>query len=254
MATVSDITTTPHSGLNHIDALLDIGPDWNYSYLDQNGEPANINILYYTFSITSGNEVDPKTKQPVTGQEMFTLAQQIATRTAFSYLAEITGIEFVETAVGSEAQIHLANLDIKESNITGLCSWQASFSATDQLQSYSANAWVYLDNVEWRAQNHDLTPGGYGYETLLHELGHALGLRHPFHEADEVDHIHLSPAQDNTANTLMSYTDVGAPRSTFGPYDIAALNWLYGRDGLGGQFGLGTNNMYFTGTPGRHLL
>jgi len=29
-ATVTDVTTTPFSGLNHIDALLDKGPDWNF--------------------------------------------------------------------------------------------------------------------------------------------------------------------------------------------------------------------------------
>ncbi|MFC0252407.1 DUF4214 domain-containing protein [Massilia consociata] len=249
MATVSNITVTPHSGLNHIDALLDVGPDWNYL------TSATPNTIYYTFSITSGIEIDSKTKQPVTGQETFTLEQQVATRTAFSYLAEITGIQFVETAVGSNAQIHLANLDIKDSQTVGLASWQSSYSYVgDQLKSYSANAWVYLDNVEWRFQNRDLTPGGPGYQTLLHELGHALGLRHPFHEADEHDHIHLPAAQDNTANTLMSYKDVGGPYSTFGPYDIAALNWLYGRDGLGGRLGVGAEGSYFTGTDGDDIF
>ena len=30
MATLTDVTTQPHSGLNHIDALLDTGPNWNW--------------------------------------------------------------------------------------------------------------------------------------------------------------------------------------------------------------------------------
>jgi serralysin len=49
--------------------------------------------------------------------------------------------------------------------------------------SYDADAFVYLDNVEWNYQNANLAPGGQGYETLLHELGHALGLKHPFDDS-----------------------------------------------------------------------
>jgi hypothetical protein len=241
MATVSDLNTTTLSGLNHIDALLDTGPDWNYL------TPVG-NTLAYTFSITSGNEGGK------TGQEAFTLAQQAAVRGAFDYISKITGIVFTETAVGSNAQIHLCNIDLAGGTTTGLCSWASSYSydyATSQLVSYDADAWVYLDSVEWRAMNHDLAPGGNGYETLLHELGHALGLKHPFD-----DSIHLPAAQDNTTNTLMSYTDSGGPHALYGQYDIAALKWIYGGDGLRGALGINstTGARYFTGTSATDTL
>ncbi|MCC2954762.1 DUF4214 domain-containing protein [Massilia sp. IC2-477] len=235
MANVSDLENTPRSGLNHIDALLDKGPDWNFLTTG----PAN--TIYYTFSISSGNEKD------VTGQEAFTQAQQIATRGAFDYLQQLTGIQFVETANGASAQLHLANLDIEGSNTTGLCSWNApyTYGVGNTLIDYKPQAYVYLDNFEWRFQNRDLEPGGVGYQTLLHELGHALGLKHPFE-----DDVHLPVSQDNTRNTLMSYTDSGGPYSTFSPYDIAALNWLYGGDGLRGALGINstTGGRYITGT------
>lgn len=129
MATVSDITITPLSGLNHIDALLDTGPDWNF--LTSN----TANTLYYTFSVSSGNEGGR------TGQEAFTLAQQSAARYAFNYLQQVTGIKFVETSLGTSAQIHLANLDISGTSTTGLCSWSSNYSFTgDKLNSYSANS------------------------------------------------------------------------------------------------------------------
>ncbi len=239
MATVSDITVTPLSGLNHIDALLDTGPDWNYL------TPAG-NTLYYTFSIQSGNEAGQ------TGQEGFTIAQQLATRTAFDYISKLTGIQFVETVNGTDAQIHLCNTDLQGSNVTGLCSWHSSYTYSGtNLVSYDTDAYVYLDNVEWSAQNHSLSPGGYGYETLLHELGHALGLKHPFD-----DDIHLPSSQDNTNYTLMSYTSVGGPHSTYSEYDIAALKWLYGMDGLGGALGINstTGGRYITGTSGADTL
>jgi serralysin len=237
MATVSDLTITPLSGLNHIDALLDIGPDWNFL----TGVTAN--TLYYTFSVSSGNEKN------VTGQEAFTQAQQIAVKSAFNYLQQITGIQFVETAIGTNAQIHLANRNLDGSQTTGLCSWESSytFSTGNVLSSYSANAYVYLDNVEWLGQNRDLTPGSVGYQTLLHELGHALGLKHPF-END----VRLPSGQDSTNFSLMSYNDVGGPYSAFSAYDIAALNWLYGGDGLRGALGINSTGggRYITGTTG----
>lgn len=245
MATVTDLTKTPMSGLNHIDALLDIGPDWNYMI------GVTPNTIYYTFDISSGNEVDQDTGKAVTGQAIFNIDQQAAARTAFTYLQQVTGIQFVETANGSNAQIHLANLDLEGSQTTGLCSWNGPYSYIgNNVVGYKPNAYVYLDNVEWQAPNSNPVPGTEGYQTLLHELGHALGLKHPFHEGDEQDHIHLPFQQDNTGNTIMSYTDTGGPYSTFSPYDIAALNWLYGGDGLGGALGVDAGGRYITGTTG----
>jgi len=237
MATVSDITTIPHTGLNHIDALLDKGPDWNYL------SNSNANVLYYTFSTASGNETGKA------GQEMFSFAQQTAARTAFSYIQQVTGIEFRETGTGTAAQIHLAKMDLDGQYTTGLCSWQAGYRSYPDgtLTEYTANAYVYLDNANWSHITDNLTPGTQGYETLLHELGHAIGLKHPF--AESAGDIALPAYEDNTANTIMSYTSTGGSYSTFQPYDIAALNWLYGGDGLRGALGMnGSGARYLTGT------
>jgi len=239
MASISDITVTPLSGLNHIDALLDKGPDWNFLTPNPYG-----NTLYYTFSISSGNEAGRS------GQGMFSVSQQMATRTAFDYLQQVTGIVFQETGDGGLARIHLANLDIEGTYTTGLASWRSSYSGSSTLVSYGVNAYLYLDNAEYRGMTQNLAPGGQGYETLLHELGHVLGLKHPFHEEDGGAQIVLGPDEDHTGNTLMSYTSDGRAHSTYSPYDIAALNWLYGGDGLRGALGVNstTGGRYITGT------
>jgi serralysin len=239
MAIPSDITVTPLTGLNHIDALLDKGPDWNYL---TNG---NANVLFYTFSIASGNE-DGRT-----GQEMFSASQQVATRTAFSYLQQLTGIGFQETTSGTGAQFHLANLNLEGAYTTGLNSWLSQRSGTDTtVTSYNANAYVYLDNAEWGAMTQNLAQGTQGYETLLHELGHALGLKHPFLEPGGEAQVVLSGSDDNTSNTLMSYNSAGGWHSTYSPFDVAALNWLYGGDGLRGELGINstTGARYLTGS------
>jgi len=66
-------------------------------------------------------------------------------------------------------------------------------------------------------------PGTYGYMTLIHEVGHSLGLKHPFDPPQQ-----LAADKDNTTNTLMTYNASGRSASTFMPYDIKALQSLYG--------------------------
>ena len=65
MATLTDINKTPTSGYTYIDALLDVGPDWNYL------TPAG-NTIFYTFSVASGNEKN------IYGQQVFSYTQQMA--------------------------------------------------------------------------------------------------------------------------------------------------------------------------------
>jgi hypothetical protein len=250
MATVSDITTTPLSGLNYIDALLDTGPDWNY-LTNSSGTP--IYTLTYTFSVSAGTEDPTDAAKSFTGaQQAFSASQQDATRAALAYISKLTGIQFAETSDGNAAQLHFSDVNLTTSNVTGLCSWHSSYGYSNvQLTSYDADAYVYLDNVEWNYQNAILTPGGEGYQTLLHEIGHALGLKHPFDDA-----INLPSSEDNTANTLMSYTDVGGPYSTYRQDDIAALMWLYGGDGLRGNLGIDstTGGEYLVGTSGADVM
>jgi Ca2+-binding RTX toxin-like protein len=240
MTQVSDVKNNVTSGLTHIDALLSNGPGWNYL------TPATNNVAY-TFSIASGNEPG------IVGQQAFGDAQKSAALGALSYISSLTGITFSETSNGIAANIHFCLRDIPGASVTGLCSWNIhyAFDGGNTITEYTADAYVYLDNVEWFAQSNNLTPGGVGYETLLHEMGHALGLKHPFEDSPV-----LPSNQDNTANTLMSYTKSGGPYTSFSPYDVAALNWIYGGDGLVGALGVGSNGggRYWTGSTGADVI
>src|SRR4051794_5382593 len=99
MATVSDITSPTLSSLNYIDALLDKGPAWNY-------RTGGGNTLLYTFSVAAGNQ------STQSGQQALSLDQQLCVRGAFDYISRLTGIVFTETASGTAAQLHLANINI----------------------------------------------------------------------------------------------------------------------------------------------
>jgi len=246
MATISDIENTPYSTYQHIDALLDEGPDWNYI-------TTGVNTIRYTFSTASGLEdIDPANPSISGSVTAFNAVQQKLTRDAIAYIEALTGIDFVETPDGTAADIHFGYANIVGANTSGLCSWEHSYKYTStSLVEYKVDAWVYLDNVEWGAMNADLTPGKDGYETLLHELGHALGLKHPFDDSPR-----LPTSLDSTVNTLMSYNSVGGPYQTFQQFDVAALNWLYGGDGLKGAFGINSTSggRYVHGTLGADAL
>lgn len=81
--------------------------------------------------------------------------------------------------------------------------------------------------------NRDFAVGGDpAYGLLLHEIGHALGLKHPFEVFGAHDET-LDPAADNTGNTVMSYT--GPNPTALGQLDRDAAAFLYGAAGSGGS-------------------
>lgn len=66
---------------------------------------------------------------------------------------------------------------------------------------------------------------------LLHEIGHAIGFKHPFAPTIWNDKI-LRSELDNQSMTVMSYTGDEPPR--LGPLDLAAVRAVYGDAGKDG--------------------
>jgi len=74
----------------------------------------------------------------------------------------------------------------------------------------------------------DYAKGSYGYFTILHELGHAVGLDHTHEGAHK-----LVSSMDTTANSVMSYNYVGSAQG-LQALDVAALKHLYGDQAISG--------------------
>ena len=75
------------------------------------------------------------------------------------------------------------------------------------------------------------SPGTRGFQTILHEVGHALGLKHPFESPDII-----APQYDSMMYTVMSYSPMAGGRfahpdrypTTPMTLDVQALEYLYG--------------------------
>ncbi len=65
--------------------------------------------------------------------------------------------------------------------------------------------------------------GQHGYVSIIHEVGHAVGLKHP-----HSDSPNLPAAEDNFARTIMTYNFLGNSPGTMMGYDLMALHYLYG--------------------------
>lgn len=155
--------------------------------------------------------------------------QEKAVGEALAAVTEITGITFAETDSTAQANLLLGQSNLGD-NIAGMAYMPYYVDGTLRSE-------IFIDNRQYHTMDPESDTAWY--EVLLHEVGHAMDLKHPF-EGD----ITLPTALDNTQNTLMSYTS--APTSTsvydhYQEYDILALQFLYGTDGLGGQQGIGSS-------------
>lgn len=102
-------------------------------------------------------------------------------------------------------------------------------------------------------------PGSAGYFVFLHEIGHALGLKHP-HDDGGTGHPTLSqighPTLDKDWFSIMSYKDdYGYNQATWDPatpmpMDVLALQYLYGKNmttnATDTNYALSVSNLYAT--------
>lgn len=141
-------------------------------------------------------------------------ALRSAMRMAAAEVEEVAGVTFVEVADDADPMISvLFNRDMRG------WSWASFPHASEAAPETSGKIAM---NAGYGAYG----PGSAGFQVMLHELGHAIGLKHPHDAAPN-----LPGALDNTLNTVMSYNWVGAPKAAYQPLDVAALRALYGPAG-----------------------
>jgi Ca2+-binding RTX toxin-like protein len=201
------ITTNP------LDALLAIrngfvSARWNFP--DATGSPVSApaglgNPASLSYSFLAAAPAYATAHGDGAGFLAFDALQQQATRQVLASIEQVANVHFAEvTGVG---QMTFANSS--QSPGQGGYAYYPSYQYSWSLPSNTIVSATALDtsgdvwinrNAGWTSAS--WAPGGYGYTTLLHEIGHALGLKHPFEGTNTLD-----AAFDNTRFTVMSYTD-----------------------------------------------
>lgn len=153
-------------------------------------------------------------KDVFSGWDIFAKAEEAAIETALAQIETFLNVDFVRVTGSIDPDLNIASVDIPGAT-AGYGGNAISFIGTE-IVSY--DSFVAFDNTL------DLSSGGQ-FNLLLHELGHALGLKHPF--SDPI----LPASEDNNKYTVMSYSanpDNAQLSDAMMLFDVYALQDIWG--------------------------
>ena len=218
-------------------ALLS-GDYWNG--IEVTGKPV---IVTYSFPTTAAGylaDVDGFTPATVSSFQAFNGAEQAQARTALGEWAAASGLIFVEVAPG-QGDINFQLVDFDTTSAP-------SYAGSGGIGFYPFGDWNFFTYPSFSSDidgsgdvfmNSQFASGGsVAYGTLLHEIGHAIGLKHP---TEVVTNFAANPvvthdqvlASDDPALTIMA--EVGDPGVSehLKTLDQQAAAFIYGPAGTG---------------------
>ncbi len=155
------------------------------------------------------------------GFTAFSNIQQDRAIDALSYVASVIDLQFKEVSDPATANTFTFANNIQTNS--------GGYAFHPSTYFYGSDIYLHIYDA-----NKTLADGTYGALTLIHEIGHALGLKHPFDheqagEGGIADAPYLTGEEESSTWTVMSYTKSSAQYYLkYSPLDIAALQYIYG--------------------------
>jgi Ca2+-binding RTX toxin-like protein len=145
----------------------------------------------------------------------FTEAQKEHAREALRLWSDVANITFVEVSDAGDGGTIRFGYASPNFNANGWAYYPIAHPA-------GGDVWLNRDTAS------NITPGSWSFGTLIHEIGHALGLKHTF----DPNGTTLPIAEDSYQYSNMSYTQhpdmLSVRPQTPQLYDVAAIQYLYG--------------------------
>ena len=251
--TSANASTVSKNGNTNIDSLLG-GDKWGasvgtsvnltYSFPWQDGQSA------YFFGY-NGQPYSTLAENTASQHFGFNAAQVISAVSALNTWTSVANIVFtrITDTSANVGDIRFAFTSASTKTSTGEKAWGWTRSP-DSNEPSAGDIWVSTASTGYT--NTDWSLGSYNFYSLVHEIGHTLGLKHPFADAPQLDKnldsrlytvMSYSAAPDNlfvkvviNPNSLRSTSSIQVVPETPMLLDIAAIQYLYG-----------ANNSYKTG-------
>jgi serralysin len=222
-STAQTVVAFPYTGDYRVDVLIN-GLSDKWSPETPSGQTRTIT---FSFAVGASYLAGPGYEEDRHELTPFTLAEKTAAKALFTYISGILPIDFVE--VTETAAVNSPVGDIRLANNTQDSAGYALYPGHEDKQLRGD---VFLANTSIAGI---YAPGTYDYDTLLHEIAHALGLKHPGNynsgSAPSTEPgNYLATSEDSKTLSVVSYAEHvdGLQRIDFAPYDLLALKTLYG--------------------------
>ncbi|WLG83973.1 M10 family metallopeptidase [Pseudomonas cucumis] len=207
------------TGVTAVDSIIS-GTYW----LGSNWTPTGPTNLSYSFMapITSYFITDYSADNEYNALYALTAAQQSAITSALSTWSAVANINFTLTSdnITNVGDLRFGGYRLMD-NETAAWAYSPANSPT------GGDVWIGTET-----NNPNPVKGTYDYLTFVHEIGHALGLKHPF-SASATNATVLDASLDDVFYTVMSYNDSYSYQPTTPMLlDILAIQSLYGANNL----------------------